>query len=285
MHGQSRRTFMGLLGFYCGQPLFHSRLPIVAEQRCLPSSRITWTVIMVVEGLAVRNWRGVAIVILYNVLLVYRPSPHPPSCIAHCMLRTQKRHLEPWWTKKGHLEPWWTKKGPPDGKRAFWGATGLARGSPDGPFPIRKVTSLALARIKLNCTWEKNEERMITVNGKPYLRMRIRIRVFVFLLEKWQLLKNSYPCLGKSDNRPRRRRRIRVFVFLLEKWQLLRILIPALVKVTIVQQSAYRRSKRHGARQRLARWPFSYWKNDIFGVDTIKAKMHTRKKWRRPEKS
>ena len=95
MHGQSRRTLMGLLGFYYGQPLFQSGLSMVAEQRCLPSSRSTWTVIMVVEGLAVRNWRGAASVILNNVLLVYKPSPHRPSCIAHCMLRTQKRHLEP----------------------------------------------------------------------------------------------------------------------------------------------------------------------------------------------
>ena len=86
--------------------------------------------------------------------------------------------------QKGPLGAMRDHKGPPDGKKAFRGATGLARGSPDGQFPIRKVTSLVLARIKINCTLKKNEERMVKVNGKPYLRMRIRIRVFVFLLEK-----------------------------------------------------------------------------------------------------
>ena len=43
------------------------------------------------------------------------------------------------------------------------GITGRRSGSPDGTFPLEKVTFLMLAR----CGHEKMKERMKKVNGKP----------------------------------------------------------------------------------------------------------------------
>ena len=52
------------------------------------------------------------------------------------------------------------------------GSTGRESGSPDGTFPLEKVTLLMWAR----CGHEKMKERMKKVNGKPYLRTRFVIR-------------------------------------------------------------------------------------------------------------
>ena len=52
------------------------------------------------------------------------------------------------------------------------GSTGRESGSPDGTFPLEKVTFLMLAR----CGHEKMKERMKKVNGKPQLRTRFVIR-------------------------------------------------------------------------------------------------------------
>ena len=65
------------------------------------------------------------------------------------------------------------------------GITGRKSGSPDGTFPLEKVTFLMLAR----CGHEKNKERMKKVNGKPYLRTRFVIRA----------TRQRALSLGKSD--------------------------------------------------------------------------------------
>ena len=60
------------------------------------------------------------------------------------------------------------------------GITARESGSPDGTFPLEKVTFLTLAR----CGQEKIKERMKKVNGKPYLRTRFVISNARFLLGK-----------------------------------------------------------------------------------------------------
>ena len=63
--------------------------------------------------------------------------------------------------------------------------TGRESGSPDGTFPLEKVTFLMLAQ----CGHEKMKERMKKVNGKPYLRTRFVIRA----------TRQRALSLGKSD--------------------------------------------------------------------------------------
>ena len=63
--------------------------------------------------------------------------------------------------------------------------TGRESGSPDGTFPLEKVTFLMWAR----CGNEKMKEGMKKVNGKPYLRTRFVIRA----------TRQRALSLGKSD--------------------------------------------------------------------------------------
>ena len=67
---------------------------------------------------------------------------------------------------------------------------------------LGKVTSVE------ECSY-RTQAHMMKVNGKPYLRMKIRLRVIVW----WpfcDLKKNkSYPCPGRGDHR--RTRRIKIF--------------------------------------------------------------------------
>ena len=82
--------------------------------------------------------------------------------------------------KKGHLEPKraiWSHDGPRRAPQTaiegfgrklghmegHMGSTGRESGSPDGTFPLEKVTFLMWAR----CGHEKMKERMKKVNGKP----------------------------------------------------------------------------------------------------------------------
>ena len=87
------------------------------------------------------------------------------------------------------------------------GITGRKSGSPDGTFPLEKVTFLKWAR----CGHEKMKEGMKKVNGKPYLRTKIALRVIVWWPFCDFFKKNLIPALvkvtiGQCGTRKRYRR-------------------------------------------------------------------------------
>ena len=109
--------------------------------------------------------------------------------------------------KKRHLGPWWAKKGPPDGNRVFWeeigshwGAHGHYRSKERlarWHFSYEKSDIFDVGTMRAEMHMKKIEERMKQVNGKPYLRTKIALRVIVWWPFCDFFKKNLIPALVK----------------------------------------------------------------------------------------
>ena len=113
---------------------------------------------------------------------------------------------------KGPLEPRWAKKGPPDGKGTFWEEMGSLWGA-DGrgrskerlarwPFSYEKSDIFDVCTMRAEAHLINFEKGMKKVNGKPYLRTKIALRVVVWWPFCDFFFKNLIPALVKVSIGP-----------------------------------------------------------------------------------